>query len=88
MGELSADRTAAVTELFQMHYAQLVRLARFLVDDAETAEDVVMDAFVALHRRWSAIRTRTTPTATYVRACSTALAASCGGAGWCGCTRP
>ena len=56
MGELSADRTAAVTELFQMHYPQLVRLARFLVDDAETAEDVVMDAFVALHRRWSAIR--------------------------------
>jgi RNA polymerase sigma-70 factor (sigma-E family) len=55
-GELSADRTAAVTELFQAHYPQLVRLARFLVDDAETAEDVVMDAFVALHRRWSAIR--------------------------------
>ncbi len=54
--ELSADRTEAVTELFQVHYPQLVRLARFLVDDPETAEDVVMDAFVALHRRWSAIR--------------------------------
>jgi RNA polymerase sigma-70 factor (sigma-E family) len=56
MGELSADRTEAVTELFQMHYPQLVRLARFLVDDPETAEDVEMEAYAALHRRWSAIR--------------------------------
>ena len=53
---LPADRTAAVSELFDLHYPSLVRMARLLVDDKETAEDVVMDAFVSLHRRWTAIR--------------------------------
>lgn len=54
--ELPADRRAAVSELFELHYAPLVRLARFLVDDTESAEDVVMDAFTSLYRRWTAIR--------------------------------
>lgn len=65
---LSADRTAAVTELFSAHYAQLVRMARLLVDDPETAEDVVMDAFTSLHGRWKGIRE---PDAAYryVRSC-------------------
>jgi RNA polymerase sigma-70 factor (sigma-E family) len=35
----------------------MVRMARLLVDDLETAEDVVQDAFSALHRRWSSITT-------------------------------
>lgn len=66
--KLSANRRTAVTELFSVHYAQLVRMARFLVDDPETAEDVVMDAFTALHGRWTAIRE---PEAAYryVRSC-------------------
>lgn len=50
------ERAVVATELFHAHYAQLVRLSRFLVDDEETAEDVVMEAFVALCRRWRAIR--------------------------------
>lgn len=50
------DRAAAVTELFDVHYAPLVRMAWLLVDDRESAEDVVMDAFISLFRRWSAIR--------------------------------
>lgn len=54
--ELPADRAAAVTQLFDAHYVPLVRMARLLVDDVESAEDVVMDGFAALHRRWSAIR--------------------------------
>jgi RNA polymerase sigma-70 factor (sigma-E family) len=37
--------------LFQAHYTRLVRLAILLVDDVETAEDVVMDAFAGLQRR-------------------------------------
>jgi DNA-directed RNA polymerase specialized sigma24 family protein len=45
-----------VTALFEEHYASLVRMARLLVDDRETAEDVVMDAFASLYRRWIAIR--------------------------------
>jgi RNA polymerase sigma-70 factor (sigma-E family) len=53
---LPADRTAAVTVLFRTHYAPLVRMSRLLVDDVETAEDVVMEAFTALYRRWSSVR--------------------------------
>jgi RNA polymerase sigma-70 factor (sigma-E family) len=53
---LSRDRTSAVTALFEEHYVSLVRMARLLVDDRETAEDVVMDAFTSLYRRWIAIR--------------------------------
>jgi len=40
-----------VGSLFAAHYPRLVRLAVLLVDDQETAEDVVMDAFTGLHRR-------------------------------------
>ena len=50
------DRTSAVTALFEEHYASMVRMARLLVDDRETAEDVVMEAFTSLYRRWTAIR--------------------------------
>ena len=53
---LPRDRASAVTALFEEHYAGLVRMARLLVDDRETAEDVVMDAFTSLYRRWTAIR--------------------------------
>jgi RNA polymerase sigma factor (sigma-70 family) len=34
----------------------MVRLARVLVDSPETAEDLVQDAFVHLHRRWGGVR--------------------------------
>jgi RNA polymerase sigma-70 factor (sigma-E family) len=53
---LPRDRASAVTALFEEHYASLVRMARLLVDDRETAEDVVMEAFTSLYRRWAAIR--------------------------------
>ena len=35
-------------ELYHAHYRSLVRLASFSVDDRETAEEVVQDAFVKL----------------------------------------
>lgn len=54
--DLPADRNQALNALFTLYYADLVRLARVLVDDHESAEDVVMDAFVGLQRRWSALR--------------------------------
>ncbi len=47
---LPRDSTSAVTALFEEHYASLVRMARLLVDDRETAEDVAMDAFTNLYR--------------------------------------
>jgi RNA polymerase sigma-70 factor (sigma-E family) len=53
---LPDGRDAAVTALFHVHWAALVRLARLLVDDRETAEDVVQDAFAQLHRRWGSLR--------------------------------
>jgi RNA polymerase sigma-70 factor (sigma-E family) len=49
-------RSEMLTTLFDQHYVHLVRTARLLVDDRETAEDVVMEAFISLHRRWRTLR--------------------------------
>jgi Sigma-70 region 2 len=46
----------AVTVLYHSHYAALVRLAVLLVGDLATAEDVVQDCFIALHRAWWRVR--------------------------------
>jgi RNA polymerase sigma-70 factor (sigma-E family) len=45
-------RDDAVAALFRLHHRRLVGLARLLVGDLASAEDVVQDAFVALYRRW------------------------------------
>lgn len=50
----SADR--AVTELYSQQYRGLVRLAALLVRDTPTAEEVVQDAFVAMHDAWQRLR--------------------------------
>ena len=50
----NADR--AVTELYSEHYRALVRLAAMLVRDVQTAEEVVQDAFVAMHDGWHRLR--------------------------------
>jgi RNA polymerase sigma-70 factor (sigma-E family) len=50
------DADTAVEQLYAGHYRQLVRLAVLLVRDKETAEEVVQDAFVAMHGRWSRLR--------------------------------
>ena len=46
-----------VAELYRSHRLLMVRLALLLVDDLDTAEDVVQDAFAALHRRWKLLAT-------------------------------
>jgi RNA polymerase sigma-70 factor (sigma-E family) len=43
----------ALTELYRAHWAALVRLSYLLVRDQAVAEEVVQDAFVAMHRRWA-----------------------------------
>jgi RNA polymerase sigma-70 factor (sigma-E family) len=43
---------AALEQLYAARYRRLVRLAVLLVRDQETAEEVVQDAFVAMHARW------------------------------------
>ncbi|MGO8978170.1 MAG: SigE family RNA polymerase sigma factor [Streptosporangiaceae bacterium] len=50
------DVYSAVTELYAAHYRSLVRLAALLVRDTATAEEVVQDSFVAMHRRWRLLR--------------------------------
>jgi RNA polymerase sigma-70 factor (sigma-E family) len=39
-----------------LHYRSLVRLAALLVRDTQTAEEVVQDAFVAMHGGWERLR--------------------------------
>ena len=53
---LPTDRDAAITHLFATYHRQLVGFAVLLADDLATAEDIVQDAFLALHRRWSWMR--------------------------------
>ena len=50
----AAPRTLA--DLYRDHRMRLVRLAVLLVDDPNTAEDVVQEAFAGLHRHWSGLR--------------------------------
>ena len=51
-----ADADGAVEELYAAHWRQLVRLSVLLVHDQALAEDMVQDAFVAMHGRWSRLR--------------------------------
>ncbi len=50
------DADAAVGALYAAHWRQLVRLSVLLVRDLGTAEEVVQDAFVAMHGRWHRLR--------------------------------
>lgn len=51
-----ADADAVVEQLYAAHWRQLVRLSVLLVHDQAAAEDVVQDAFVAMHGKWSRLR--------------------------------
>lgn len=46
----------AVAQLYAAHWARLVRLSVLLVRDTGLAEEVVQDAFVAVHARWGRLR--------------------------------
>ena len=50
----SADE--ALEQLYAAHWRALVRLSVLLVRDRGVAEEVVQDAFVAVHARWSRLR--------------------------------
>jgi len=54
----TADADIGVAELFVRERLAMVRLAVLLVDDLPTAEDVVQDAFAALHRNWPRLHDR------------------------------
>lgn len=50
------DADEAVEQLYAAHWRPLVRLSVLLVHDTGVAEEIVQDAFVALHGRWSRLR--------------------------------
>jgi RNA polymerase sigma-70 factor (sigma-E family) len=50
------DADEAVTQLYAVHYASLVRLASLLVRHSGEAEEIVQDAFVAMHGKWRRLR--------------------------------
>lgn len=50
------DADRVVTEIYHGEYKSLVRLAVLLVHDVPTAEEVVQDAFEAMHGAWRRLR--------------------------------
>ncbi len=50
------DADSAVEQLYAAHWRRLVRLSVLLVHDQGTAEEIVQDAFVAMHGRWRRLR--------------------------------
>lgn len=51
-GPAAWDADEALEQLYAAHWRSLVRLAVLLVRDQGVAEDVVQDAFIAVHGRW------------------------------------
>lgn len=50
------DADTALEQLYAAHWRRLVRLSVLLVHDQGAAEEIVQDAFVAVHGRWSRLR--------------------------------
>ncbi len=50
------DGGQAVMQLYAVHHRALVRLAALLVRDVPTAEEVVLDSFIALRDGWDRLR--------------------------------
>jgi RNA polymerase sigma-70 factor (sigma-E family) len=50
------DADEAVTQLYAAHYTALVRMAALLVRHGGEAEEIVQDAFVAMHGKWRRLR--------------------------------
>jgi len=59
---------SALTNLYSAHWHSLVRLSFLLVRDQHLAEETVQDAFVAMHSRWSQLRSQDLALA-YLRRC-------------------
>src|SRR5262249_25695948 len=50
------DTPLTLEDLYRQHRMRLVRLAILLVDEANTAGDVVQEAVTGLHRHWGGLR--------------------------------
>lgn len=62
----AVERDAALREAFLRDYADLVRLARLLLDDHGAAEEVVQEAFLRLRQSWPRLQNSAT-TGAYLR---------------------
>jgi RNA polymerase sigma-70 factor (sigma-E family) len=62
------DPEHAVAAIYRSQYCSLVRLATLLVGDAETAEEIVRDSFIAMHGAWRRLRD-TDKAVPYLRQC-------------------
>ena len=71
----SQDDAAEFHEFFEAHHRELSRLAYLLTGDADAADDLAADAFVAAWHRWGRVRKADQPLA-YVRRIVVNLAAS------------
>jgi RNA polymerase sigma-70 factor (sigma-E family) len=54
--DVRPGRDAALSRLFEAHYADTVRLAFYLTGSWTVAEDLAQEAFVRLWRRWAGLR--------------------------------
>jgi RNA polymerase sigma-70 factor (sigma-E family) len=54
--EVDLDADTALEQLYAAHWRGLVRLAVLLLRDQGAAEEVVQDAYVAMHGRWRSLR--------------------------------
>lgn len=50
------DQPQTIDDIYRTHRMGMVRLAILLVDDINSAEDVVQDAFAGLYRQWDQLR--------------------------------
>jgi RNA polymerase sigma-70 factor (sigma-E family) len=55
IGDPAPTADQVVERLYAAHWNGLVRLATLLTRDASVAEEIVQDAFVALHQRWAGL---------------------------------
>jgi RNA polymerase sigma-70 factor (sigma-E family) len=55
-GGSGAVADAGIARLYAAHWSGLVRLAWLLLRDDQLAEEVVQDAFIAVHRKWGDLR--------------------------------
>ncbi|MEO3937059.1 SigE family RNA polymerase sigma factor [Dermatophilaceae bacterium Soc4.6] len=56
VGATALREEVDVPAIYQSHWRSMVRLAVLLVDDTAAAEDVVQDAFIALHQQQHRLR--------------------------------
>jgi RNA polymerase sigma-70 factor (sigma-E family) len=55
-GTPGSDADQAMTMLYDRHYRALTQLAGLLVSDVDVAEEIVQEAFVAMHSAWRRLR--------------------------------